>query len=366
MTQFIPFSTPYPHPAQHGPQISATQPTPQPQDLLNSFVRTPGTSLSAHYNAILEQAKQEIAKMDAAAGVYQSPYGRGPVKTSPNPSQTKVQADGTGVVNVNIANVQSATFTGAGDGDARPRGSSSCGSRTSWGTSLGASPWQLCVPPVVATPFGPATATQWSPPVTRPKPVDHPSPFSASAHQPVLTVHHLLRANKDILLNVNPSIAAVSAGSTYPLIADFRVLPDLKVWIMPKTAEEKKKVATWKGWDEPATLPKLNRITLISPMIQGDIIVENSKGVTCGDILQALYAYAQKQLPTPQTNQNSTPFAAWQPPAPQKRVDEWGEQTCFKGLRKNDHYVQGRLGWADPACFIVELGGSGGWMWKWQ
>lgn len=135
MTQFLPFPTPFPYAGQQWPpQVTVTQPTPQ--DILNSFARAPGTSLSAHYNAILEQAKQEIARMDAAAGVYQSPYGRVPkIKT---PRAPNVQADSTGTVNVNIANVQSATFTGAGE--ASP---ASGGSRTSWGTSPGASPWQV-------------------------------------------------------------------------------------------------------------------------------------------------------------------------------------------------------------------------------
>lgn len=108
---------------------------------------------------------------------------------------------------------------------------------------------KMCVPPVMATPFGTpmvGCSPQWLPPNTRPKPVDHPSPFSASTNQPVLTVHHLLRANKDITLNVNPSIAVASAGSTFPLIADLRVAPELKVWVMPKKGEEKK-VEMWKG-----------------------------------------------------------------------------------------------------------------------
>lgn len=104
---------------------------------------------------------------------------------------------------------------------------------------------KMCVPPAMVTPMV-ACPPQWLPPNTRPKPVDHPSPFSASANQPVLTVHHLLRANKDITLNVNPSIAAAHAGSTFPLIADLRVAPELKVWLMPKKGEEKK-VETWRG-----------------------------------------------------------------------------------------------------------------------
>ncbi|KAG8871153.1 hypothetical protein FRB97_008961 [Tulasnella sp. 331] len=358
MTQFLPYSTPFPYAARQWPQPTPIQ---NPQDILGSFARAPGTSLSAHYNAILEQAKQEIAQMDAVAGEYQSPYGRIPTIKAPSPP--KVHADNTGVVNVNIENVQSATFSGAGD--ASPV---SGGSRTSWGTFPATSPWQMCVPPVMATPFGTpmvARTPQWLPPNTRPKPVNHPSPFSASANQPVLTVHHLLRANKDIALNVNPSISSASAGSTFPLIADLRVTPELKVWVMPKKGEEKK-VEMWNGWDEPATLPKLNRITIISPMIEGELAIENSKGVTCGDVFHALYAYAQTQLPPPQLSQRHMPFATWQPPPPQKRVDEWVEQTCFKGLRKDENYVKSRLGWADPACFVVELGGSGGWMWKWQ
>lgn len=138
MTQFLPYSTPFPYATQQWPQATVTQPTPMqnPQDILNSFARAPGTSLSAHYNAILEQAKQEIARMDAAAGAYQSPYGRVPKVKTPTPS--KVHSDNTGVVNVNIENVQNATFASAGD--ASP---ASSGFKTSWGTSPSASPWQV-------------------------------------------------------------------------------------------------------------------------------------------------------------------------------------------------------------------------------
>lgn len=111
---------------------------------------------------------------------------------------------------------------------------------------------QLVVPPMMTRATG---MTQFPPPwmgaatgTGRPKEVGHTSPFTAPslATQPVLTVQHLLRAGREIILNLNPSLAAARDPSGFPLISDMRVLPELKVWKIA-IKDGSKKVEDWKG-----------------------------------------------------------------------------------------------------------------------
>ncbi|KAG8893472.1 hypothetical protein FRC01_013566, partial [Tulasnella sp. 417] len=128
----------------------------------------------------------------------------------------------------------------------------------------------------------------------------------------------------------------------------------------------------WKGHSESATLPRLNHMTLLCPLFDAPIRVESDEGITCGDIINALFSLAQgaisyegwKALPYLEKQEARSlapsmrcPAMAWSALDPQSMVylDTWHGQVVFAGLRRDPHYVKKRLGWANPVCFVVEL-----------
>ncbi|KAJ3505014.1 hypothetical protein NLJ89_g7637 [Agrocybe chaxingu] len=137
------------------------------------------------------------------------------------------------------------------------------------------------------------------------------------------------------------------------------------------------------GKDEPATLPRVTQLIVISRLSPWCTIIKKDTGVTIGDVCSAIYkeytdhditdaefqtlnARLQEQVKrTAAANftqlQGPQAGGAWgyYPPAAApdrlRRVDWLRERVYFEGLSKDDKYVTSRLGFRAPNIFVMDL-----------
>lgn len=128
--------------------------------------------------------------------------------------------------------------------------------------------------------------------------------------------------------------------------------------------------------DEPATLPRVQELILITEFSPWCTIVKNERGVTMSDVCTALWKeYTENNvseaefaaLPprlqeqvrrTAQHNAQSgwnMYYSPQQPPNRFRRIDWLREKVYFDGLIKKDAYSIQRLGYKAPNIFIVQL-----------
>jgi len=125
--------------------------------------------------------------------------------------------------------------------------------------------------------------------------------------------------------------------------------------------------------DEPATLPRVSQLSIITEHSPWCTIVRNDNGVTLVDVLQFIWAdYAENYvtdaeyevLPArlqEQINSASVYNNPYPPPLDplvpnrRKRVDWLGKRNFFDGLKKKDDYILSRLGFRAPNIFVMEL-----------
>jgi len=138
------------------------------------------------------------------------------------------------------------------------------------------------------------------------------------------------------------------------------------------------------GKDEPATLPRVNQLIVISRFSPWCTIVKRETGVTIGDVCStifkeytehevteaefgALNPRLQEQMKrTAATNfQQTQPQNAWgagyytpaQIPDRIRRIDWLRDRVYFEGLTRDDNYAKHRLGFKAPNIFVMELTG---------
>ena len=130
---------------------------------------------------------------------------------------------------------------------------------------------------------------------------------------------------------------------------------------------------------EPATLPRVGQIIIITQHSPWCTIVKNDKGVTNEDVINALWKDYSEQVTEaefasipPRVQEHIKRTAAnnlqmlaggnqWQfytpvaPPNQYKRVDWVRERVYFQSLERNDAYAMSRLGFKAPNIFKMEL-----------
>ncbi|KAF8894818.1 hypothetical protein BD779DRAFT_1503095 [Infundibulicybe gibba] len=128
--------------------------------------------------------------------------------------------------------------------------------------------------------------------------------------------------------------------------------------------------------DEPATLPRVSQLIIITQQSPWCTIVKNERGVTLSDVCTTVwkdyteYYVADPEFATlPPRYQEAVKRAAmhntqptgqyyYQPPPPPnryKRIDWLRDRIFFEGLKKMDHYCVSRLGFKAPNIFVMEL-----------
>ncbi|KAI0696573.1 hypothetical protein C8T65DRAFT_663547 [Cerioporus squamosus] len=128
--------------------------------------------------------------------------------------------------------------------------------------------------------------------------------------------------------------------------------------------------------EEPATMPRVEELIIITEFSPWCTIIKNPNGVTLGDICTTLFKeYSEKMvtekefdsLPPRLQEQvrryaSSATGAGWQqyyspPVAPTqfRRVDWLRERVFFDKLTRKDSYAKARLGYSAPNIFVLML-----------
>ncbi|KAJ7348896.1 hypothetical protein DFH08DRAFT_863726 [Mycena albidolilacea] len=186
---------------------------------------------------------------------------------------------------------------------------------------------------------------------------------------PVLSQTDLYLLNTE--LELNPILA--NANSDFHLV--FNLItgqtggfnPDARDRDLPFTAKE-----------EPATLPRVQQLIIITEISPWCTIVKNERGVTMNDVCTAVWKdYTDhfvtdvefgalpprlqeqvKRMAAHNSQANAwAGYYATPPVAPNqyKRVDWLRERVFFEGLRKRDTYAVSRLGFKAPNIFVMDL-----------
>jgi len=129
--------------------------------------------------------------------------------------------------------------------------------------------------------------------------------------------------------------------------------------------------------DEPATLPRVQQLIIITEISPWCTIVRNEAGVTMNDVCTKIWSEYEHPVTDPEfaalpprlqeqvkrmaahnaqagqwAGYYQTPAAA---PNRYKRVDWLRERVFFEGLRKSDSYAKSRLGFKAPNIFVMDL-----------
>jgi len=130
--------------------------------------------------------------------------------------------------------------------------------------------------------------------------------------------------------------------------------------------------------DEPATLPRVTDLIIITELSPWCTIVHNDRGVTMGDVCGTIWKEytenyiteaefsslpARLQEQVKRVSQNNQAGGGWpaamyyNTPQPNryKRVDWLRDKIYFEGLTKKDHYTASRLGFKAPNIFVMNL-----------
>ncbi|GAW06675.1 hypothetical protein F5879DRAFT_973524 [Lentinula edodes] len=191
---------------------------------------------------------------------------------------------------------------------------------------------------------------------------------AGSAYGPVLSQTDLYLLQSDLLLN------PILAGSNSDFHLLFNIATGQTGGFNPD-ARDRDLAFTAK--DEPATLPRVSQLIIITEISPWCTIVKNERGVNLGDVCSQIWKdYSdhhvtdaefaslpprlQDQVKRTATMRGTggnwsayyTPAA---PPARFKRFDWLRERTFFDRLQRKDTYAAQRLGFKAPNIFVMEL-----------
>ncbi|KAF9484966.1 hypothetical protein BDN70DRAFT_871966 [Pholiota conissans] len=137
------------------------------------------------------------------------------------------------------------------------------------------------------------------------------------------------------------------------------------------------------GRDQPATLPRVSQLIIISKYSPWCTIVKKDTGVTIGDICSIIYRdYNENDITDVEFNslnprgqeqlrrssavntgnrEPQNPNSPWgyytphQAPERLRRLDWLRERVYLEGISRDDNYARARLGFRAPNVFIMDL-----------
>ncbi|KAF8810045.1 hypothetical protein BYT27DRAFT_6499238 [Phlegmacium glaucopus] len=135
------------------------------------------------------------------------------------------------------------------------------------------------------------------------------------------------------------------------------------------------------GKDEPATLPRISQMIIISRLSPWCTIIKRESGVTVADVCSSIYKdYTEQDITelefkslNPRSQDQLRRSAATNLQASQPQTQQWGyytpaaqpdrlrrvdwlrERVYFEGLSREDNYTRQRLGYRAPNIFIMDL-----------
>ncbi|KAI0085965.1 hypothetical protein BDY19DRAFT_895853 [Irpex rosettiformis] len=191
-----------------------------------------------------------------------------------------------------------------------------------------------------------------------------------SSYGPVLSQTDLYLLNPT--LEINPILAGTS--SAFQL--QFNIATGLTGGF---NADVRDRELPFTAKDEPATLPRVAELVIITELSPWCTIVKNPQGVTLNDVCQAVWKeYTEnnvtdkefeslpprvqehiKRLAASNAAQQSGMYSGYFSPAnvPSRfrRVDWLRDKVYFERLVKKDPYVKNRLGFSAPNTFVMML-----------
>ncbi|EKM56087.1 uncharacterized protein PHACADRAFT_257154 [Phanerochaete carnosa HHB-10118-sp] len=188
-----------------------------------------------------------------------------------------------------------------------------------------------------------------------------------SSYGPVLSQTDLYLLNTDleinpVLTNSNPGFQLLfnlNTGQTSGFNADARDRD------LPFSAKE-----------EPATLPRVSEIIIITEYTPWCTVVKNPNGVAMGDICSAIWKDYTENMVTDKEFESLAPrvqdqvrrhaaasanngmfsyFSPAQLPTRFRRVDWLRDKVFFEKLARRDPYAKARLGFSAPNIFVMLL-----------
>lgn len=174
---------------------------------------------------------------------------------------------------------------------------------------------------------------------------------------------------------MNPLLASVSEGDPERKSIIWNVLFNTQYAHLSTDRSSE----PWKeGREEPVTFPRLTTIRLCSASFPWTIEVDNEHGVTCGDVIDRLYKFLNKNLDEtdwdafPDSFRRSVAIAyKWNrsnnPGAPSartygpaiKRGDTLRSYTTWKGLLYDEKYILDRYASPPGVMLVVKLDSRG-------
>ncbi|KAJ3740484.1 hypothetical protein DFH05DRAFT_1559674 [Lentinula detonsa] len=191
---------------------------------------------------------------------------------------------------------------------------------------------------------------------------------AGSAYGPVLSQTDLYLLQTD--LQLNPILAGTNG--------DFHLLFDLATGQTGGfNPDSRDRDLAFTAKDEPATLPRVSQLIIITEISPWCTIVKNERGVKLVDVCTQIWKDYSEHHTTDaefaslplrlqdQVKRTATMRVAggsWQayhtpaaPPVRFKRFDWLRERTFFDRLQRKDAYATQRLGYKAPNIFVMEL-----------
>ncbi|TFK67134.1 hypothetical protein BDN72DRAFT_888970 [Pluteus cervinus] len=192
---------------------------------------------------------------------------------------------------------------------------------------------------------------------------------AGASYGPVLTQTDLYLLNTD--LQLNPILAGQS---------DFHLVFNL---VTGQTggfnAESRDRDLPFTAKDEPATLPRVQELIIITELTPWCTIVKNENGVTISDVctkvwkdytenyvtdaeFNALPPRLQEQVKRIALHNQQVGAQGWNAyyapavhPGRYRRVDWFRERSFFEGLKREDAYAVAKLGFRAPNIFVMSV-----------
>ncbi|KAJ3728335.1 hypothetical protein FB446DRAFT_751522 [Lentinula raphanica] len=190
---------------------------------------------------------------------------------------------------------------------------------------------------------------------------------AGSSYGPVLSQTDLYLLQTD--LQLNPILAGTSP--------DFHLLFNLATGQTGGfTQDARDRDLPFTAKDEPATLPRVSQLIIITEISPWCTIVKNERGVNLGDVCTQLWKdYSEHNVTDaefsslPQRLQDHVKRAAamrasgpnWQyyqpaaAPTRFKRLDWLRDRTFYDRMQRKDSYAKQRLGYSAANIFVMEL-----------
>ncbi|KAI0689825.1 hypothetical protein BC835DRAFT_1367198 [Cytidiella melzeri] len=191
-----------------------------------------------------------------------------------------------------------------------------------------------------------------------------------SSYGPVLAQTDLYLLNPE--LEINPILAGTSAAFQL----QFNLATGLTTGF---NAEARDRDLPFTAKDEPATLPRVSELIIVTELSPWCTIVKNPAGVTLNDVCQAVWKeYTEntvtdkefeslaprvqehvKRIAASNAAQQSGMYSGYFSPAAVpsrfRRVDWLRDKVYFERLTKKDPYVKNRLGFTASNIFVMML-----------